>query len=258
MTFNIPQYPRPTSFSDPYCDWMYNLNPYNMLGKEPSEVDAQTLYAIFNDWLPIGTFEEMAPYVPRVLVLLAQDPPDEFADDLLETFIIWCHVEQEAMAKEENKAFLLSVQDALMQLFCHWAGQIAMRPAEPGDRFHNELYLSHNHLLTTLMLKGDEIAEDDSWRAPLPWLRSTHFLPILTALDSLPHAAWLLYLCDNRDSSYFCPPPAISVPAATRRTAISMVEDWLLSTASPEEVEIWDGIVAHTHEMLRDEAHPTE
>ncbi len=250
MIFHIPQYPRPTHFSDPYCDWMYNLNPYNVLSKEPAQVDANTLYAIFNYWLPIGNFEEMAPYVPRVLEILAEDPPNKCADDLLETFIIWCHVEQEAMA--QDPAFLHGVQEAFIQLFCHWTSQLAMRTAKPGDRFHDALILSHACLMDTLLQKGDKIADSyDDYRAPLPWLRSAHFLPRLTALDSLPHAAWLLYVCDDRDSFFRRP---LSVPPTTRRAAISMVEDWLLSTATPAEVEMWDPIVAHAHEMLQNEA----
>ncbi len=227
--FNLPRYPLPAQFSDPYNDWMYDPNPCGVLGTDPSELSAHTLWHIFNSYLPVGTFEEMAPYIPRVLELLMQEPQDDFHDDLLETLIIWCHVEQEAMAADP--LFLAGMQEAVMELFRRWTAEA------------NPLYAAHvEHLL-----KCADYISCTSWRPSVPWLRSEHFLPHLLPLDSVAHAAWLLRAADE-DSWHVYPP--LDLPPTVRIAAMDMVEDWLLTTASSEDISYWDPIVTRTHDFF--------
>ncbi len=234
LPFNLPHYPLPTQFSDPYNDWAGNPNPYGVSGKSPSELSAHTLWSLFNDYLPAGTFEEMAPYIPRVLELLLQEPPGEdgFQADLLETFIIWCHVEQKAIV--QNPPFLAGLQEAVRELF-------RRRTAEA-----NPLYAEHvEHLLK----RGDYISFT-AWPPPVPWLSSEHFLPHLQALDSVPHAAWLLHAADEEAAWRSCYPSLLLEPAL-RHAAMDMVEDWLLTSATRDDIAYWDPIVTRAHEYFQ-------
>ncbi len=226
--FHLPVYPRPTQFSDPYHDWMYDSTPGETLRKQPDELSAHTLSFIFNWWLPMGTFEEMAAYVPHALELLLHAAEDDDSAELLENLIVWCHVESEAMA--QDPAFLAGMQEAFLHLFKLWTSEA------------NPLYADHiEHLLKL----GDYI--EVFHRTPLPWLCSAHFLPHLLELDSLPHAAWLLRASDEDVWSQY---PPLALPPATRLAAMDMVEDWLLSTATQEDIEYWDPIVTHTHDYF--------
>ncbi len=238
--FTIPQYPLPTQFSDPYNDWMDDMTPCNVLGRAPSELSAHTLWHIFNGFLPVGNFEEMAAYIPRVLELLWQEPQDDYSSELLETFIIWCHVEQQALLRKENSPFLAAIQEATMELFKRWT-------SEP-----NSLYAEH---IEHLLMRGDYIS-CTNWPPGVPWLRSEHFLPHLLATSSVAHAAWLLYAADEDKWSANAYPPLPLAPAI-RLAAMDKVEDWLLTSATHEDIEFWDPIVTHTHEyFLRHPYHP--
>ncbi len=225
--FKLPYYPKPAQFSDPYNDWMYSTTPAELLQNEPGELSAHTLCFMFNGWLPMGNFEEMAAYVPRALELMLDEGEDEGDTAwLLDHLIDWCHVEQKAMA--QDPAFLAGMQEAMMQLFQHWT-------AQPNPRYTEHI----EHLLN----RGDYIAE--FYGHSLPWLRSAHYLPHLLALDSVAHAAWLLHACDEERMVTDYPP--IPLPPAVRLAAMDMVEDWLLTTATQEDIACWDPIVTHAH-----------
>ncbi len=239
ITFHLPTYPLPAQFSDPYGDWFGDPALEDIRRKDPRSLTGRELCFIFNSWLPAGTFEEMAAYVPHALRLLAAGDSENAPADLVEHLIIWCHLEQEAMARAP--LFLSGMQDAFMQLFTFWTSNTEWTQNKRG------CHLRYNEHIDTLLGEGDNIAMGDGWHKPLPWLLSKHYLPFLMELDSVPHAAWLLYVSDPDRGITYLP---CTVPAVRRQRAIEMVEEWLLSSASPEDVELWDELLVRHRQQL--------
>ncbi len=238
ITFHLPTYPVPAQFSDPYNDWGDFSELEAIRRRDPRTLSGRDLCYIFNGCLPAGTFEEMAAYVPHALRLLAEGDAPNTPPDLVDHLIHWCHTEQEALARDSQ--FLTGMQDAFIQLFTYWTSRTAWWKDRHG------CYLSHAGYIDSLLSIGDYIATSSTWRKPLPWLASAHYLPRFLVLDTVPHAAWLLYVSDPERIWE----PILSAPAATRRRAVEMVEEWLLTTATPEDIELWDELlVRHRCEL---------
>ena len=79
-------YPRPTKLSDPN----YDFSPEEcaaILAVPDEKMGFQELRNIFQSYLPAGTYEECAYFIPRVLRFL--DERDEEVCDLADDFLIW-------------------------------------------------------------------------------------------------------------------------------------------------------------------------
>ncbi len=243
LRFNIPTYPFRGRFSDPCHDFDGVEDKLaELAAKPPHQLSSSDLYYIFNSFLPAGTFEEMAPYVPRALHRVQQDRGNcEY--ELLGSLIVWCHVERKALLREENKALLDGLQEAFMLLFEHWAGNICGKTTWSGAASP-----ASAALLSALLEQGDWIAKNaHDGEEVFPWLCSAHYVPRLMALDSVPHAAWVLWFSDR--ACIPCIPFPLS--GAKRRRAVEMLEEWLLSAeATPQDVEIWDPILIRHRELL--------
>ncbi len=243
LSFNIPFFPFLGRFSDPDHDFDGVEEKLAQLAvTPPHRLTSCDLYYIFNSFLPAGTFEEMAPYVPHALRLVQQDR-DNCEVELLEALIVWCHVERSTLLREENRAFLAGLQEAFMLLFERWAGDISGQTTWCGD-----LAPAHAAMLSALLETGDwihKIALDGE--DTFPWLRSAHYVPRLLALNSVPHAAWTLWFSD-RDCTLG---KAIPISSDTRRRAVEMMEEWLMSPeATPVDMEIWDPVLIRHRELL--------
>ncbi len=250
LRFNIPYHPLQGHFSDPNGDYdEEKATLAELAARPPQTLNSQNLYYLFNSYLPAGTFEEMAPYVPHALRLLQDDASPQCVDEgelcqeeLLNSLVCWCHVERE-LEYRENQSFLAGMEEAFMTLFAHWTSNTAWLCDRNSDPI-----LRNAGLITTLLSSGEEIAEHmwDKERIR-PWMRAERYLAHLTALDSVPHAAWALWV-SHGESSYM--DRRFPLPAATRRRAIEMVEEWLLSTADAEDAQIWDPVLMHHRELL--------
>ncbi len=238
LTFHIPTYPLPRQFSDPYNDWFEDPGPPKLLRRDPRSLDAGELAYLFNSWLPAGTFEEMAAYVPHALRLLEADDPQEGAAYLLDQLIIWCEVEKNALAREP--AFLAGMQDAFAQLFRLWTADTAWNSR------HRDYWPRRCSLVDSL-LGAEDMFSRVHGRDCQDWLRAGHYLPRLYALDSVPHAAWALWVSDPDN---WIEHPPFPIPAATRRRAIDMVDDWLLNGADAGDTAIWDPVLIRHREQL--------
>ncbi len=249
ISFHIPAYPHRRRFSDPNGDFDgMEAELAAIASRPPASLSSMDHYLIFNSFLPAGSFEEMAPYLPHALRLVVDDnglysneAPDAAQAELLESLITWCYVEQEEL--ERHPQLRDAMQEAFLLLFTHWTADT--RGARYSD---GSLHLLNANLLTTFMEKGDWIAENSCNGERLyPWLRSAHYLPRLHALNSVPHAAWALYLSDSES----CFPAAAFLLSATlRRRAVDIVEQWLLTDAALEDVALWDPIVTRHRELL--------
>ncbi len=249
LLFNIPIFPLRGRFGDPYRDFELEAESLaELASRAPSELSIGELSYLFNGFLPAGTFEEMAPYVPYALRYLAQDEPVNGDGDLsmlLENLIIWCCVERRALLRES--ALLTGLQKGFELLFEHWTNNTRWyrHVYSPG---HSEPHLSAACRIASLLNKGDWIAEKVRTEEDVfPWLRSAYYQPRLFALDSVAHAAWVLRLTD-RD----CTVAEATFPISTsqRRCAVEMVENWLLTDACPDEVELWDPVLIRHRELL--------
>ncbi len=250
LPFNIPHYPLQSRFSDPNGDFDGMENELAAIAaKSPASLTSMEHYLIFNSFLPAGTFEEMAPYLPHALRhvvddngLYSSEAPDAAPLELLESLITWCHVEQQEL--DRHPQLRDALQEAFLLLFCHWTSDTRWVYDSDGT-----LHLLNSDLLTTFLQKGDWIAQH-SWNGEYIylWLRSAHYLPQLHARNSVPHAAWTLYLSDAE-----CCFPEKPFPLSTslRRRAVEMVEEWLLSPASSaEDLKIWDPVLVRHREQL--------
>ncbi len=250
LHFTLPHFPCQGRFSDPAHDFESQERELAVLAaKAPAALTSMDLYFIFNSFLPAGTFEEMAPYLPHALRLVQDDnglfsneAPTEAPPELLESLITWCHVEREEL--ERHPQLRDSLEDAFAQLFRHWTSNTAWVYYSDGvARLRNADFIS------TFLEKGDWIASLDTAneRRLFPWLRSAHYLPQLHALDTVPHAAWTLYLADQECTF---PAPSYPISNAQRHRAVEMIEHWLLTTAAPEDIRIWDPVLIRHHEQL--------
>ncbi len=252
LRFNVPcNYPCLHRFSDPngdYDDAQDSLA--GLAARAPQSLNSSELYYLFNSFLPAGSFEEMAPYVPHALSLLEEDKSPQCVDEgelcqteLLNSLVCWCHVERD-LERPENRKFIDSMEEAFMTLFAHWTSNTRWR----CDR-HGEPVLVNDMLITTLLSAGEELAED-AWdkERVRPWMRAERYLAHLTALDSVAHAAWTLWV-SHGESTY--QDRRFPLPTATRRRAVEMVEDWLLSPeAAPEDALIWDPVLMEHRQHL--------
>ncbi len=250
LRFNIPTYPCCHRFSDPNGDYDNEKDALAAYAaRTPQSLNSHDLYYLFNSWLPAGTFEEMAPYVPHALSLLEEDTSPQCVDEgelcqfeLLNSLITWCHVERDSL--RQNPAFLAGMQEAFMVLFTHWTRNTRWQ----CDR-HGEPVLVNADLVACMLSTGDDIAEN-AWDALhlFPWLRAERYLAHLTALDTIPHAAWTLRVSLG-ESSYL--DKRFTLPAATRRRAVEMVEEWLRSPdASAGDQRLWEPFLMRHREQL--------
>ncbi len=249
LPFNLPAYPLQGRFSDPNGDFDGMEEELTALAaKAPATLTSGEHYLIFNSFLPAGSFAEMAPYLPHALRLVVDDnglysheAPDDAQAELLESLITWCHVEREEL--ERHPQLRDAMQEAFLLLFAHWTADTRWVYTSDGS-----LHLLNANLLTSFLEKGDWVAgHSGNGELLYPWLRSAHYLPHLHTLDSVPHAAWALYLSD-RESTF--PEDAFPLSPALRRRAVEMVEQWLLSDAAPEDVAIWDPVLIRHREWL--------
>ncbi len=261
MNFNIPAYPHLRRFSDPYVDFEGEEEKLvRIAAKAPASLDYMEMLTIFNPWLPAGGFEEMAPYIPTALnfILRNADDNDSEAGMLLEHLITWCYKERTAL--EQHPDFQLGMQQAIMSFFHLWASQTAWRK---NEQMEAGAELRHAYLMKVLLNQGDECSAIEQKvdrqfghapRPAIPWLRATHFLPLLMELDSIPHAAWLLH---HFDGDVIFKRPRYSVPLGIILKAIDMVEEWLLSAHATEaDIAIWDPIVTSHRMQLHYFPHP--
>ncbi len=254
IRFRIPPFPHLRRFSDPYIDFALDEeNLAAIAAKPPGSLSYLELLHIFN-WLPAGTFEEMAPYIPHALnfILRKEDDDDGEAGQLLEQLISWCYKEQKEL--ESRPDFLRGMQEAFMSLFELWASQTAWRENEQAE---GGVELRYDYRLRTLIFRGDECSKirqkvDRDFghepRPAIPWLSAEHYLARLTALDSLPHAAWTLLFCKvhtrGKEQKH-------AIPDETMMRALHMVDDWLLSgTASEADMLLWDPVTTRHWEEL--------
>ncbi len=250
-SFNIPTYPLQGRFSDPFCDFEGMEDELSTLAaKPPAQLRCMDLYLLFNSFLPAGSFEEMAPYLPHAIALLVNDnglfsnesaESDDGQPELLESLITWCYVEERKLNRHPQLRDAL--QDAFMQLFCHWTSTTTWKRFSDG-----KLYLLNHWLIDSLLEAGDNLVHHHKLRV-YPWLLSEHYLHHITALDTVPHAAWTLWLSDSEHWRFNLPP--IDIPTATRRRAVEMVEEWLMSPdATPEDLQLWDPVLIRHRERL--------
>ena len=79
-------YPRPAKLSDPH----YDFTPEEcapILAVPDEKMGLQELREIFQCYLPAGTYEECAYFIPRALRFL--DERDEDVCDLADDFLVW-------------------------------------------------------------------------------------------------------------------------------------------------------------------------
>lgn len=79
-------YPRPTKLSDPDCDFGAE-ECVAILAVPDEKMGFQELRSIFQSYLPAGTYEECAYFIPRVLQFL--DDRNEDVSDLADDFLVW-------------------------------------------------------------------------------------------------------------------------------------------------------------------------
>ncbi len=256
--FKLPQRPCRHRFSDPCRDFELEEEKLARIAAlAPAALSYMDLLTIFNGYLPAGTFEEMAPYVPTALDFIRREADDNQRDAMmiLENLIIWCYVELPALTKDTT--LQRGIQEALMTFFRHWTSQTACCPCtrcascERPCTHSVSSELRHDLLVETLLFEGDVCADiSKRHRSPIPWLASTHYLPILTACDTVPHAAWALHVCVGSLSTGMKRPKHL-MPVDTIHKAVDMVENWLLSPeASPEDIALWDELLSSVRMKL--------
>ncbi len=235
-------------FSDPSHDFDGMEDELAALAaKPPAELTSADLYLLFNSFLPAGTFEEMAPYVPHALRLLVEDngrysgeAPGSAQPELLESLVVWCQVEEREL--DRRPAFRDAMEAAFMQLFAHWTADTRWHRFSDGN-----VHLLNQWLVDALLEQGDSLVSLHG-RQAYPWLRSERYFAHIAALDTLPHAAWTLRVTDPDYSRYKLPP--FELPAERRRQAVEMVEQWLLTDAAPEDAELWEPVATRHREQL--------
>ncbi len=250
LPFHIPHFPHLGRFSDPSHDYDDVVDELVRLAAlPPASLSSGDLYYLFNSFLPAGSFEEMAPYVPHALSLLVDHDgrryetteTDSTPDELLESLICWCYVEAAELRCRPD--FLAGMQEAFMLLFTHWTSNLAL--FESGRLAQQAL--RNAGLIDSLLGEGERLIHYHKLTI-FPWLHPGHYLPHILALDTVPHAAWTLWVSDPDNSIEHKPVP---LPTATRRRAVEMVEEWLLSpAASPADLAVWDPVLTRHREQL--------
>ena len=84
-------YPRPTKLSDPN----YDFTPEEcaaILAVPDERMGFRELGSIFQSYLPAGTYEECAYFIPRVLRFL--DDRGDDASDIADNFLDWVAVQK--------------------------------------------------------------------------------------------------------------------------------------------------------------------
>ena len=103
-------YPRPTKLSDPN----YDFSPEEcaaILAVPDEKMGFQELRNIFQSYLPAGTYEECAYFIPRVLRFL--DERDKEVCDLADDFLIWVG---ESKADLERDGLFVPISHHLQEL----------------------------------------------------------------------------------------------------------------------------------------------
>ena len=103
-------YPRPTKLSDPN----YDFTPEEcaaILAVPDERMGFRELGSIFQSYLPAGTYEECAYFIPRVLRFL--DDRGDDASDMADNFLDWV---AEQKAELESDGLLLPICVHLQEL----------------------------------------------------------------------------------------------------------------------------------------------
>ena len=231
------RFPHPKCFSDPAYDFEgVEAELQAIVAKPLPAVTAHDLFYAFNSYLPAGTCEEMAFYVPRAFKLLREDSVEYgIRSELMECLVIWVHVEWQAL--QAYPEFLQDIRTSCEALFEEWTADTHV-PADMEDRclcLESLLYPAFGSFL-----------EADSHYPRIPWLRPEYHLAKLLPADSLPRAAWLLWVyhwleedCCSMKRAHW---EFFHLPKAELHRAADMLDDWLLTSATPQESEFWEPI----------------
>lgn len=225
------RFPHPKRFSDPSYDFEGEEEELQaIVSKPPAAVTDDELHYVFNSYLPAGTCEEMAFYIPRAFELLRQAEP---SCDLMDTLIVWVHVEWEAL--QAYPKFLQDIRTSCEALFEKWTADMQV---------HADRQSRCNCLESLLYPCFGRFLEADSRYPRIPWLRPEHYLAKLQPADSLPRAAWLLWVYHWLEED--CPTvkrahrELYHLPKTELQRAADMVDEWLLTSATPQESEFWE------------------
>jgi len=92
---NAIQYKRPTSLSDPFCDFLEE-DLKGILAKSDEELGSYEYMCIFGEFLPAGTYEECAYFISPLLKYL--DRLDRAGDsDVVDHFLGWMITNRERL-----------------------------------------------------------------------------------------------------------------------------------------------------------------
>ncbi len=234
LPFSIPTYPHLARFSTPSPDFDEQRDNLNALAlRSPESLTAEELCFIFNEWEPVGNFEEMAAYIPHALHLLQSPNPDEWTGEIVRMLIAWCYQEEEHL--RQDAPFWQGLQDAFQQLFTLWSSTLAWRPREEAPGGYIVLYADHmENLLDYGWFAATQPGSIIDWLLPEPYLAQ------LYALDTIEHAVLALWVSAPQEGIL---PTPLRLSGERRRQAMEMVAAWLRTEASPDEVAIWTSVL---------------
>ena len=172
-------YQRPLQLSDPYDDFS-TTELRAILNCKDSELGWEQLYCIFQSYLPAGTYEECAYFIPFALNFIQGD--DDGAPDLIFNFIWWI---SEYMERLKNDSIYEEIMRAIESLFVDIVKQFILVKKADGTCYYPR---KGSHLSSIIQA----LNENDKFN----WLGDAWLLKWLGKIDTYEVAAWRLFLLD--------------------------------------------------------------
>ena len=221
-------YSRPTRLSNPFKDFTED-ELSRILSVKDLEMGWPELACIFQSYLPAGTYEECAYFIPLALKFIQNGNE---APSLIQDFLLWC---DHNYAKLEADKLLKPILETFHEHFGKILSSFEFFRNADGILYPNNASELYSYLETmhacyespTIMLSCEE------------WLKEAFIL-----LNSYLQAAWLIALINNYTRLGFYKSEfmdEILKNESIMKTAKNLVENFVLPSDDKILFEYWDG-----------------
>lgn len=228
-------YGRPMRLSDPFKDFEHDGDMLvRILAVKDSEMGWHELSAIFQSFVPAGTYEECAFFIPQALRFIQGSNKE--SSSLIQQFALWCDCNCGSLEKD---GLMKPVMESFHGHFKRIISSFSLSRSADGFLYP----LGANELQSYVETMHECNKSPNMMLACEAWLKES-FLPLKSSFQ----AFWLLVIVNYYISFKFYKSTFVDELIENKELmsgARSIVESFSLSSKDEELLEYWD------HELKR-------